>query len=442
MTTRMSPRTDALAPRADDALDARAAAHLLRRVGFGQPREDVDWARDHGLTAAVKRWTTLDPPCGAVTELDAVLDPIAAGDTDGVAAWWVARMLRSSQPLREKLALFWHGHFATSDAKVQNARLMATQLRTFLDHGAGPFDALLRAITHDAAMLLWLDGELNRKGHPNENYAREVFELFTLGIGNYDEHDIREAARALTGFRRAGGRTQFVPAMHDDGDKAVLGRSGPLTADDVVEACAHHPATARRLATRLLHAFAHPSPPAEVVDAAASVFTRGGLDPLALLRVVLRSEWFFSDGVVHAKIASPVEFVVGHLRSLGARADGAACVRAMRDMGQWLLRPPTVKGWDGEGAWLNAATFVARADCARRIAAGADAGLVRGKPELFDVLDGDTHACIDAVSERLLGLTLAPAVRDAVATTITTVGGDRRAAAIGAILALPEASLV
>ncbi|MBK6941357.1 MAG: DUF1800 domain-containing protein [Planctomycetes bacterium] len=433
---------NALAPRADDALDEHAAAHLLRRAGFGQPRVDVERACERGLEATVSTLTTLDPPCAAVRELDAVLDTVAAGESDAVAAWWVARMLRSEQPLREKLALFWHGHFATSDAKVQDARLMATQLRTFLDLGAGPFHALLHAMTRDAAMLLWLDGELNRKDHPNENYAREVFELFTLGIGNYDEQDIREAARALTGFRRAGGRTEFVRAMHDDGTKTVLGHRGALAADDVVTLCAKHPATARRLATRLLQMFAHPSPPNAVIDAACAVYADAGLDPLALLRVVLRSEWFHSPAVVRARIASPVEFVVGHLRSIGARADASACVRTMRDMGQWLLRPPTVKGWDGEDAWLNAATFVARADCARRIALGDDAGLVRGTPKLAAEVPGDVPTIVEVIAMRVLGAPLPRAVGEAVVATVAAIGGDSKAAALGAILALPEASVV
>ncbi|MBL8766664.1 MAG: DUF1800 domain-containing protein [Planctomycetes bacterium] len=435
-------RSDPLAPRGSDDVDERAAAHLLRRAGFGHRRDEIRLAVEHGLAATVDRLTTLDPPCATVREFDDVLDTIAAGETDAVVAWWVARMLRTEQPLREKLALFWHGHFATSDAKVQNARLMATQLRTFLDLGSGSFEPLLAAITRDAAMLTWLDGEANRKGHPNENYAREVFELFTLGIGHYDEHDVREAARALTGFRRAGGRTEFVLAMHDDGEKTVLGRRGSLRADDVVTLCARHRATARRLATRLLQAFAHPAPPSDVVDAATDVFAAADLDSLALLRVVFRSEWFHSNAVVHARIASPAEFVVGHVRSLHARADAAACVAAMRDMGQWLLRPPTVKGWDGEAAWLNAATFVARADLALRIARGADGELVRGGLEVLDQLQGDGETAIATIASWLLGTSLPNPVIHEIAKTVAARGGDARAGAVGAILALPEASLV
>src|SRR5262249_36623268 len=158
----------------------------------------------------------------------------------------------------EKLSLLWHNHFATSYEKVQSVRAMAGQLFVFLDHAAGSWREMLHAIVRDPAMLLWLDAAESDPAHPNENLARELFELFALGLGAYGERDVREAARALTGCRVERGRYRYEPEMHDAGDKSVLGRHGRLDADGVVEACLEHPASSRHLARRLLESFVEP----------------------------------------------------------------------------------------------------------------------------------------------------------------------------------------
>lgn len=441
---------DALAPfvpSAEAPFDDRRAAHLLRRAGFGVPAASLTRALDEGLEATVARLVRRrDDP--AVTELDAVVRPLASGeDVLGLAAWWITRMLRTDDPLREKVALFWHGHFATSNDKVKDASQMLGQLRLFLDLGSGPFAPLLTQVAEDPAMLSWLDGERNRKGHPNENFARELFELFTLGIGHYTERDIQEAARALTGWRRAGGSYRYVEGRHDDGEKEVLGRRGPLDQADVLALCVAHDATARRLARGLLRFFAHPSPPDRVVDEAARRLASDELHVGRWLATLFRSRWFHSDDVIEARILSPIEFVVGHLRTLGARANAKRVEEEVARLGQALFRPPSVKGWDGEDAWIHSASMIARIDCAARLASGSDEGVaLQLDRTLLDGGDGGEDLTAEELADRAVGRILNrridPPVRHAVARHVAEASPAKRgAAAVAAVLSLPDASI-
>ena len=439
-----------LAPYVADAsspFDRRRAAHLLRRAGFGVPAAELARAVDEGADRTVERLVEeRDDP--AVRELDAVVATLtSSAEVDGLAAWWVSRMLRTSDPLREKTALFWHGHFATSNAKVQNARQMYGQLRLFLDLGRGAFGPLLTAVAADPAMLTWLDGDRNRKGHPNENFARELLELFSLGIGHYSETDVQEAARALTGWRRAGGNYRFIASRHDEGEKTVLGERGNLGQSDVLKLCVDHAATARRLARHLLRFFAHPEPPTSVVDEAARALSEDGLHVGRFLGRVFRSRWFFSDAVIESRILSPAEFVVGHLRTLGARADAKRAAALIKRLGQALLEPPSVKGWDGERAWIHSASMIARLDAAGRLA-NPDGDLIKDlDPET--VLAGargdppeDAEQLADLAASRILHRSIPAEARRAVTQLLSeTDSSGRPTRAVAAILALPEASI-
>lgn len=422
-------------------LDQRTAAHLLRRAGFGAPRAERQAAIDRGLAATVDLLVAGHPQPAA--ELDEIADTAAAAGIDQLAAWWVARMLQGGDPLREKLALFWHGHFATSNDKVADAGFMLGQLRVFLDLGRGRFAPLLLAMARDPAMLVWLDGELNRKGRPNENFARELFELFTLGIGHYGEPDVQEAARAFTGWRRAGGAFQFLPARHDDGDKTVLGVRGRLCADDVLELCLAHPATADHLTRKLVRFFAHPEPPEPIIRALREQFIATGLDVGRLLDRLLRSRWFFAEDVIGSRILSPAELVIGTLRTLEARSDATAVARAIAGLGQALLRPPSVKGWDGEQAWIHAAAMVARMNCGAAIAAGADRLVLDGDPT--HALGSPPSDVPEIVRQYAAALGLAPLAPDVAATIAAQVADltppQRPASVLGALLGLPEASI-
>lgn len=429
--------------------DRRRAAHLLRRTGFGVPPAEMERTLADGLDTSVDRLLTRRPQSTA--ELDAIAGSVAQGDIEGLAAWFIARMVRSDDPLREKVALFWHGHFATSDTKIQDSGLMLDQLRLFLDLGIGRFGPLLTAVARDPAMLIWLDSERNRKHHPNENFARELFELFTLGIGNYTEKDVQEAARALTGWHRGGGRFRFVAARHDGDDKQVLGRRGPLGEQQILEICLEHPATSRLLTRKLLTFFVHPEPREDVIDLLAARFLERGLDLSWLLDALFRSEYFFAEENLEAHILSPTEFVVGALRTLGVRANAVEAARQTTRMGQNLFRPPSVKGWDGETAWIHAGSMVARMNCATRLARGSKGKLALDLDPVtalgFAPEAGDpARKSVQRAAERLLARPLLPAVAARLAEELDREDGDdsaegRARRLIQAIFTLPEASI-
>lgn len=427
-----------LAPIDAAAFDADAARHLLRRAGFGQAPAEVDAALARGLEATVDALLQPDDDSG-IEALDRSVD-LLAGDLENVQAWLIARMVRSRSPLREKLALFWHGHFATSNDKVLAPELMLRQARTFLALGAGRFADLLRAVAADPAMLIWLDGERNQRGKPNENFARELFELFTLGLGRYGERDVQEAARAFTGWRRTGDGFEFLAGRHDDGAKTVLGRTGTLGADDVLALCVEHPATARRLSARLLRFFASPDPAPEAVDAFAAELRARDLDVGASMRTLLRSRFFFAREHRAARIASPVELVVGQLSTLGARAAGKAVAKTLAVLGQNLLRPPTVKGWDGEAAWIHAGAVLERMNAAAAIAKGGSGGLATrlDAPAILALADRPDRAALAKLCELLLPARPPAAEIDRLAGELR---GSAPEATLAVVLALPEASL-
>jgi uncharacterized protein (DUF1800 family) len=345
------------------------AAHLLRRAGFGGDRDALERAVERGLEATVDELLCFDAEEDRTLRAD--IEPaIEMSDLDALAGWWLYRMRFARSALREKLALFWHGRFATSNDKVQNVPAMAGQLFLFLDHAAGSFAELLHGVVRDPAMLLWLDAAKSDRDHPNENLARELFELFALGRGNYTESDVLEAARALTGATVRKGRYAFDAARHDSGEKAVLGRRGKLDAAGVVEACLERPACARHLARGLLEFFVEPEPAGPLVEALAQGLRRNWYRVSWALDVLLRSRLFFEERVRRSLVKSPVELIVGLLQALGATGNFKALAAAAGRMGQSLLRPPTVRGWAGGLAWMDAATILERHSFAARLLAG------------------------------------------------------------------------
>jgi uncharacterized protein (DUF1800 family) len=256
---------------------------------------------------------------------------------------------------------------------------MLKQYRLFLDLGLGPFGALLDRVTKDPAMIRWLDNESNRKGHPNENYARELFELFTLGDGHYGEADVKEAARAFTGSHVLEHRYHFSMALHDEGEKMVLGRTGAFRGEDVCRIALEQEACGRFLAGKLLRFFLAPEPPPDVVAAFGAELQACGYDFQAALKLLFASRCFFAPENRRVLVKSPLEFVAGAARAFGLKLDAAAAVPGLRAMGQDLLAPPNVKGWAGHREWVNTATWIARVREARRLAAGHDGrGLAAG----------------------------------------------------------------
>jgi uncharacterized protein (DUF1800 family) len=340
-----------------------AVGHLLRRAGFGLAPDDAPEWRKLGYRGAVRR--LLDELDGPPPPEPPGFDPYEPGAIQQV---WLDRMVSGKAPLAEKLAFLWHGHFATSDAKIQEPALMWKQYLLFRAKGAGRFGPLVLDVSRDVAMIRWLDGNANRKGQANENYARELQELFTLGIGNYTEQDIREIARAFTGWGSRHHDFVFTDEFHDHGEKTVHGKTGDLDGTQVVEILTALPACRRFIATKLLRFFSHPDPAPEEVAQIAEVLEATGGDVRSALFVMFLSPSFLDERRHRALVKGPVEVCVGGLRGTGIRETPLWVHGALERMGQILFRPPSVKGWPDGTAWLTSAAVVERMKAARRLA--------------------------------------------------------------------------
>jgi uncharacterized protein (DUF1800 family) len=374
----MATSTNAWAPytpTADALWDLRRVVHLHRRAGFAAPWADLQRDLADGPERSVAR--LLDGRAGADGVPDG-LDLSDPGDLRSVSdlrGWWLRRMLLGPDPLGERLTLLWHNHFATSNAKVRNVGAMQRQNELFRRLARAPFGDLLGAAVHDPALLVWLDGSDNRKGQPNENLARELMELFTLGVGHFAETDVKEAARALTGWKvTPEGEFAEWPASHDDGDKTLLGHTGRWTGDDVVRILLEHPATAERLAWRLCDLLMGEG----AVDAPARAALAAGLREHRLdvgwgVATILRSRAFFAPANLGTRVLGPVESVVGAVRALGLVRpvpSGVVLGEWAALLGQDLFHPPNVGGWPGGRGWLTTQALVGRANYAAALAAG------------------------------------------------------------------------
>ena len=279
-------------------------------------------------------------------------------------AWWLEAMLATSSPLSERMTLFWHNHFVSSQQKVKSVSLMAAQNQLLRRHALGNFAELLHAVAKDPAMLIYLDSASSRKEQPNENFAREVMELFTLGEGHYGERDIKEAARAFTGWsiEPETGVFRWRPYIHDRGVKTVLGESGEFDGDQVLDILLRQPAAAEFITTKLWREFVSPEPDAPEVARIAVAFRLSGYDIPTALRALFLSPAFWAPENRASLVKSPAELVVGSLRQFRvAVADASPLALLMaRQMGQNLLAPPNVKGWPGGEAWISSSLLLAR----------------------------------------------------------------------------------
>jgi uncharacterized protein (DUF1800 family) len=384
-----------------DAMGVGTAAHLLRRVGFGATAAELDEWATLPLDAAVDRLLASTPDAAVAAIPPPVFHPVeerradpkvAREERQALIRWWLARMVAATRPLPEKLTWLWHDHFATSITKVKAADLVHRQRETIASLALGRFDALVGALVRDPAMLVWLDGRESKVGAPNENFARELFELFTLGHGSghggdapYTEADVVDAARALTGWQINGARVGVLNRRrHDAGTKTVLGRTGPLGADDVVDLVCHHPAAAPHVVARLWSRIGRPASADDaVVVELASGFARD-LDLRALLRSMLLHPAFVSSSTRTALLKTPVEWLVGCARALGGGVDDW-WLRILDGLGQVPFVPPDVAGWPANEGWLSTSSAQVRLQ-------GADL-LVRSAGRRSDVVAG-----LDAVA--------------------------------------------
>lgn len=279
-----------------------------------------------------------------------------------VAQWWAERMLTSPRPLEEKMTLFWHGHFATEELKNDDYRLMLQQNMTLRQLASSDMSSLLIAMSKDPAMLLYLDNRLNVKGHANENYAREILELFSLGIGNYTENDIKEAARAFTGWRNQGLTFIDDKAQHDEGMKTVFGQTGNWDGEDVVDLILQQEAAGQFIAGKIYRFFVREEISEQMLDELAARLRDDNYALKPFLRALFLSQDFYSEPSLGTQIKSPVQFLVSTYRKLGLeRIPGTPYFPAATNLlGQALGNPPNVKGWDGGRAWLNPSTILLR----------------------------------------------------------------------------------
>jgi uncharacterized protein (DUF1800 family) len=349
------------------------AAHVRRlfwRAGFGPTAEEVERWTARGRDAAIDWLIDGAGPAelrGRGPSADGKpLDPENEFGHD--VLWWLDRMVRSTRPLEEKMTLFWHDHFATRDVETP---LLLRQNRMLREHALGSFPKLLRAVTVDPAMQIFLSLAYSDKEAPNENYARELMELFTLGSG-YSEDDVREAARALTGFElvRSNGRTTGVTynsERHDDGPKAIFGRTGRFGWEDVLAMCHDHPNHGRFLVEKLWSFFI-PTPMLDRTRAKlVRVYTDSGLQIAPVVRRILAHPHLYSDLEKPDMIKSPAVYIAGQLRTMGAPVTRRAWVFLMTSMGQRLFMPPSVAGWDWGSAWLSSNTMRARFNAANEL---------------------------------------------------------------------------
>jgi uncharacterized protein (DUF1800 family) len=402
----------------DMSPEYEATAHLLRRASFGATPDAVEQARRSGLGPSTDGLLNYENTPDNIDD-EAILVKLQAALPDQIAAragdrlpvnliklWWTYRLIASPRPLQEKMTLFWHNHFTSKDAGF-SGDVMYRQNQLYRQHALGNFRELTLAVAKDPEMLRYLNGNQNFKARPNENFGRELMELFTCGRvdatgkPNYTEDDVKASARAFSGWNLRGGTFYYNAAQHDDSVKTFMGRTGNLNGDDVIDILVAMPSTANRICLKLFQYFAYENPEPDVMKALVATYYGSGYDIKAVVSLILKSKAFYSNEARFALIKSPVEYVVGTIRMagvgdyftppvdeltmandvatplVGGGASGvnrrpirrlrrgamgllAAVVGSFRSMGQDILAPPSVKGWDGGVNWINTDTLQAR----------------------------------------------------------------------------------
>ena len=376
-----SVTANAAAP--NDAMGTDAARHLLSRVGFTARPADIQsfakLSRSEAADQLVKGATTfaVTPALPWVDELpqsparrqkmsreqNQTERQLNNERTFELRDWWFREMLNTPSPLTEKMTLFWHNHFATSQQKVHFSAYIYRQNVLLRRNALGNFGNLLHEMARDPAMLIYLDGVNSKKEQPNENFGREVMELFTLGEGNYSEKDIKEVARAFTGWSidRETGQFMFRRGVHDYGNKTIFGKTGNFEGDQVLDMILSRPETAQFITRKLWREFISPEPDEADVKRMAAIFQASGYNIGKLMRVMLSSDAFYAMDNRAALIKSPVEFVVGTLKTFEIEtANLRPFVLSAALLGQNVFAPPNVKGWPGGEAWINTATLLGR----------------------------------------------------------------------------------
>jgi uncharacterized protein (DUF1800 family) len=357
-------------PDDDRPWDLRRAGHLFRRAAFAAAWPQLQLALAEGPTRTIDRLLQPEGDVQAFNRRYDEFDASADGSetAEGLQAWWLRRMLVTPHPLQEKMTLFWHNHFAISNARVRNSTLMRQHVALLRQHALGKFPQLLQAIAHDPATLVGLDSQVNRKSAPATNFVQVLLEHYTVGPGNFEQADVKESARALTGWFVLRNQLRFIAREHDGGRKQIMGRQGEFADRDVLRIVLDQPAVARRLVRKLDRwLIAETDPPDDALLEPLAASFRRDYDVQQLVKTMLRSNRFASAASYRRRIKSPVEFAVGLARSLEALIPTAPLANDLAELGQNLLHPPTVRGWAGGSYWINPATMAGRSQLAKSL---------------------------------------------------------------------------
>jgi uncharacterized protein (DUF1800 family) len=461
------------------------AGHLLSRAGFGGPPEQIEAFHKLGLHGAVEALfvgggAQTPPPAwthdasSPRTEFNMTMKGAMNDDQKREAfrqarqverqrllelrSWWLGRMREGRQPLLEKMTLFWHGHFATSFTKVNVAYFMWQQNETLRAYALGSFHEMLRAMTRDPAMIRWLDLGKSKAGEPNENFAREVMELFTLGEGHYTEDDIKEGARAFTGHRIDPTTMEFVfqRRVHDYGDKKFMGRTGNFNADDIVEIILAQNQCARFIAQRVWEYLAYEDPEPAVLDTIAATFRDSKYETKPLLRSIFLSQAFYSPRAMRTQIKGPVDWLVNACIALNTSLPAQPALDAILSrLGQLPFEPPNVRGWEGGKSWISSSTLVLRYNLAGYLTGSREPEArvvnqrLRGPVDISrvvpDSLRSNPDALADALVFRFFGTPKFPKMqqraRDVIAQTPQPIDDLEAAAICQKLMSTPDFQL-
>ena len=424
--------------------------HIVRRLAFGATPAQVAHYRSIGPEKTIKELLDHESVDAGAPSGDELYDLTEPGPAAPVRRWWFQRLVESQRPLEERMVLYWHGLLTSDIIKVRVPALLKQQNDFFREHALSSWEGILKGIYKDPAMLRYLDNGLNQVGNPNENYAREQLELFTLGLGNYTEQDVRESARALTGWvvDRRTGQSRFVSFRHDSGTKIFLGREGNFDGDDIVDIILEHPGAAWFIARRTIEEFVTPDPDPAYVERVQQAFVDGGLSIRGLMTAIFTDPAFLDPSNYWSTIKSPVDFVVGVARSFGLPGDVRGLSEAAALMGQALFLPPNVAGWPGGTSWVSSGTWFYRLNFVNFIINQIFMSEI-GQALIRDAISPDTY--VDSLIDLLLGGDIASEQRNLIVDYASGKGNgreingmseERLRGATYLVLALPEYQLL
>lgn len=461
--------------------DLDLMAHLMRRAAFGASLSELERRAAKGYEETVEE--LLNPGAPKDLPQDVIrryhVDQSELRQLYSAAGNWMYRMITTKNPLEERIALFFHGLFATGYAKLNQARSLLNQIDMFRRHGLGRFDTLLVELSKDPAMLLWLDNNENHNGHVNENYGRELLELFSMGIGNYTEDDIKEASRAFTGwtlgnveymamramkdsiwpYSRIAWHFQYRADDHDAGQKTFLGQTGDFDGEDIVAIICRQRATADFICTRLFQFFAadHVDEASKaVIEAMIGTYFASNYEIKSVLRTLFNSDGFKSDAVRYARVKGPVEYVVGAMKTAGSYTRPTLGIDKVAEqaffMGQGLLNPPTVEGWHEAEEWIDSGALVERVNFVADELSDTDKPGVRAIIGQLAEINGGTLSpdeVVDNCLDLMGALSVSNRTRSALIDHVAQHGdlsldghrqGDRAERRVGELLGLIAAS--